>query len=406
MHMRHVRLMDFRSWPLLELDLEPGVTTFIGRNGHGKTNILESLQVLATLSSHRVGQDAPMLRTGVDTSLISGLAHNAGRELTVELALNRGKPNRARLNTSPCRRVADILGVVQSVLFAPEDLGLVRGDPGERRRFLDDLMVQRRPVLAGVRSDYQAVLRQRTALLKSAGPRLRPRRGGPSGSDPDTESALSTLDVWDTRLAGLGAQIVAGRVALVREIRPHVHGAYSTLAPESRPADLEYQFRTHGEQLSEDDLVEPEIVEAAFLSELARRRTEEIDRGASLVGPHRDELSLTLGDEPAKGFASHGETWSVALALRLASLELMRSDGLEPVLMLDDVFAELDRSRRRALAGVATGVEQVLVTAAVADDVPAELRGTRHDINMVGEGRQRQSVLAGSSAFGDEGERS
>lgn len=396
--------MDFRSWPLMELDLEPGVTTFIGRNGHGKTNILESLQVLSTLGSHRVGQDTPMLRTGTDTALVSGLAHNAGRELTVELALNRGKPNRARLNTSPCKRVADILGVVQAVMFAPEDLGLVRGDPGERRRFLDDLLVQRRPTLSGVRADYQSVLRQRTALLKSEGQRLKSRRTSASPPDhngiDDTGAALSTLDVWDTRLAALGARLVAARVSLVREIRQHVHGAYGTLAPESRPADIEYHFRTHGEPLSELDLTDPEVVEAVFLAELARRRDEEIARGASLVGPHRDDLLLTLGDEPAKGFASHGETWSMALALRLGSFDLMRSDGLEPILMLDDVFAELDRHRRAALAGVARRVEQVLVTAAVAEDVPSELRGTRHDVEMIGEGENRRSVLAGSSRFG------
>ena len=211
MHLRHLRLLDFRSWPLLELELEPGVTTLVGRNGHGKTNVLEAVGVLASLRSHRVATDTPMIRTGAGTALVGALAHNAGRELTVELALNSGKANRARLNTSPCRRLSDVLGVVQSVLFAPEDLALVRGEPAERRRLLDELMIQRRPALGGDLSEYSSVLRQRTALLKSASGAL--RRGGPK----DSATVLDTLDVWDGRLAELGARVVAGRIALLRQ---------------------------------------------------------------------------------------------------------------------------------------------------------------------------------------------
>ena len=375
------------------MQLEPGVTTLVGRNGHGKTNVLEAIGVLATLNSHRVAQDAPMIRTGAQTALVGALAHNAGRELTVELALNSGKANRARLNTSPCRRLGDILGVVQSVLFAPEDLALVRGEPGERRRMLDDLLVQRRPAHGGALSEYSSVVRQRSALLKSIAGTL--RRGRPG----DADAALATLDVWDGRLAQLGAQIVAGRVALLEQLRPLVVDAYHRLAPESRPADVGYRLRVTGAP-DESELVDPELVEAVLLAELARRREDEIDRGITLVGPHRDDLALSLGDEPAKGFASHGETWSFALALRLGSLELFRTDGIEPVLLLDDVFAELDRHRRAALAEVATGVEQVLVTAAVGEDVPASLRGTRHDVVMTGEGADRRSDMTPSS--GDE----
>lgn len=389
MHLRHLRLLDFRSWPLLELELEPGVTTLVGRNGHGKTNVLEAIGVLSTLRSHRVATDAPMIRTGADTALVGALAHNAGRELTVELALNSGKANRARLNTSPCRRVGDILGVVQSVLFAPEDLALVRGEPAERRRLLDELMVQRRPALGGDLGEYSSVLRQRSALLKSASATLRRGRG------EDAAAALDTLDVWDGRLAQLGSRIVAGRIALLEELRPLVVDSYRRLAPESRPAGLGYRFRVAGPP-DEPDLTDPELAEAVLLAELGRRRQEEIDRGLSLVGPHRDDLILTLGDEPAKGFASHGETWSFALALRLGSLDLFRADGIEPVLMLDDVFAELDRHRRAALAEVAVGVEQVLVTAAVGEDVPDGLRGVRHDVVMTGEGGDRHSAMTPS----------
>ncbi|KAA0918263.1 DNA replication/repair protein RecF [Dietzia sp. ANT_WB102] len=394
MHLRHLRLLDFRSWPLLELDLEPGVTTLVGRNGHGKTNVLEAIGVLASLRSHRVASDAPMIRTGADTALVGALAHNAGRELTVELALNSGKANRARLNTSPCRRLSDILGVVQSVLFAPEDLALVRGEPAERRRLLDELMVQRRPTLGGDLSEYSSVLRQRTALLKSASSAV--RRGRPE----DSAAVLDTLDVWDGRLAELGARLVAGRIELLRQLRPLVVDAYRGLAPESRPADLNYRFRV-ADAPDESELADPELVEAVLLAELGQRRRDEIDRGMSLVGPHRDDLILSLGDEPAKGFASHGETWSFALALRLGSLEMFRADGVEPVLLLDDVFAELDRHRRAALADVAAGVEQVLITAAVGEDVPDSLRGVRHDVVMTGEGADRHSAMTVSRHRGD-----
>ncbi|WP_241726751.1 DNA replication/repair protein RecF [Dietzia sp. SLG310A2-38A2] len=387
MHLRHLRLLDFRSWPLLELELQPGVTTLVGRNGHGKTNVLEAVGVLSTLRSHRVATEAPMIRTGAETAMIAALAHNAGRELTVELALNSGRANRARLNTSPCRRLGDILGVVQSVLFAPEDLALVRGEPAERRKLLDELLVQRRPAHGGDLAEYSSVLRQRSALLKSASGVLRRGRG------QDADAALDTLDVWDGRLAQLGARIVAGRIVLLDELRPLVVDSYRGLATESRTAGLAYRFRVAAPP-DESELADPELVEAVLLAELGRRRQDEIDRGMSLVGPHRDDVVLSLGEEPAKGFASHGETWSFALALRLGSLELFRADGIEPVLLLDDVFAELDRHRRAALAEVAAGVEQVLVTAAVGEDVPNGLRGVRHDVVMTGEGAGRHSGIA------------
>jgi DNA replication and repair protein RecF len=263
------------------------------------------------------------------------------------------------------------------VLFAPEDLALVRGDPGERRRFLDELLVQRTPRYAGVRADYERVLKQRGALLKTAGTA---RRGGGAGD-------LRTLDVWDGHLARHGAELLAGRLTLVRALAPHVAGAYEEVAPGGGPATVTYSsslgdpIRDTGDPgLRPDGEPTAELLEAALLSELARLRSQEVERGVTLVGPHRDDLVLALGGRPAKGYASQGESWSYALALRLGSYELLAADGAEPVLVLDDVFAELDTARRSRLAAVAGKAEQVLVTAAVADDVPEELHGARYDV--------------------------
>lgn len=392
MHLRYLRLIDYRSWPLLETSLEPGITVLVGRNGFGKTNVLEAITMLATLSSHRVSGDAPLVRSGREGALITALAHNDGRELTVELAVNKHKANRARLNTSPLRSTREILGAVQSVIFAPEDLALVRGEPAGRRNFLDALAVQRRPRVAALRSEYDKVLRQRTALLKQASGAM--RRG--AGME-----ALASIEVWDVRLAELGAQLVASRAALVEQLRGHVTEAYARLAPSSRPADVVYRPRLRQGVPTPAELQDTEYMEAVLLAEIAARRDDEVTRAQSLVGPHRDEVALSLGDEPAKGFASHGETWSFALALRLGSLELLRADEREPILLLDDVFAELDTGRRNALAAVAEGVEQVLVTAAVPGDLPASLGGRRLHVDMYGEGTDRASRLV---ATGDASE--
>lgn len=379
MFVRALNLRDFRSWNRLQLTLEPGCTVFVGPNGHGKTNILEALSYISTLASHRVSSDGPLLRTGYGQATVSATVVNTGRELTAEIDLNDGKANRARINTSPTRRPREILGILQTVMFAPEDLSLVRGDPGERRRFLDELATTRIPRIAAVRADYERVLRQRSALLKTAGAHL--RRGS---SSTEGASALTTLDVWDGHLAEHGAQLLAARIALIHDLAPHIESAYRSLAPESRPASVRYRS-TLGDLLPPDFLdpartPEPgdsEQLEALFIEALAGARSKEIDRGLSLVGPHRDDLELILGQTPAKGFASHGESWSFALSLRLASFSLLRTEGTDPVLMLDDVFAELDGRRRRALASVAAGAEQVLITAAVAGDIPGELRARR-----------------------------
>ncbi|GAA0508049.1 DNA replication/repair protein RecF [Saccharopolyspora thermophila] len=382
MYVRHLQVTDFRSWPHADLALEPGSTVLIGANGQGKTNLVEAIGYVATLGSHRVATDAPLVRDGASRAVVRAAVVNSGRELLVELEITPGKANRARINRGAVGRPRDVLGILRIVLFAPEDLAIVRGDPGERRRFLDDLLVARAPRFAGVRADYDRVLKQRSALLKSAGAARR------SGGSAD----LRTLEVWDGHLARLGAELLAGRLDLVAAIAPHVTSAYASVAateeatlPSGRVAHVRYRSSL-GDALPEDYGVpqgppaDPAELEKALLTELERVRPQEIERGVSLVGPHRDDLELLLGELPAKGYASHGESWSFVLALRLASYHLLTEDGAEPVLILDDVFAELDRHRRARLAELVAGAEQVLVTAAVPEDVPPELTGARFDV--------------------------
>ncbi len=383
MFVRQLALRDFRSWQSVDLELEPGRTVFVGPNGYGKTNLVEALWYSSTLGSHRVATDAPLIRAGADRAVVSTIVVNDGREIAVDLEIASGRANKARLNRSPVRSPREVLGVLRAVLFAPEDLALVRGDPGERRRYLDELAVVRRPRIAGVRADYDKVIRQRTALLKSAaGARYSAARG---------DSALETLDVWDGHLAEHGAELIAARLELVAALAPQVEKAYQLLAPASRPAAISYRSSIEYGDPSTPDV---QMLRAALLDALAQRRSAELERGVCLVGPHRDDLELVLGDQPAKGFASHGESWSMALALRLASYELLRAEGAEPVLLLDDVFAELDNARRKALADVAATAEQVLVTAAVPEDIPPDWSARRIPILLTEtDGDGRISVL-------------
>jgi len=300
------------------------------------------------------------------------------RETMVELELVPGRANRARLGRSPVTRPRDVLGTLRTVLFAPEDLALVKGDPDGRRRFLDDLLVARAPRFAGVRGDYERVLRQRNALLKSAGSTIKAGRGD-----------VRTLDVWDTHLATAGAELLAGRLRLVRELAPAVAVSYEAISDGQSDAGVGYRS-TLGDDVTADAPADRELLQARLLEAMARSRAAELERGVSLVGPHRDDLVLTLGGFPARGYASHGESWSLALGLRLASYDVLRGDGsdeAEPVLILDDVFAELDVRRRTRLAKLVAGAEQVLVTAAVAQDVPEELDGARVDV-MAGQVRR------------------
>ncbi len=383
MYLRELDLRDFRSWPELSLSLEPGVTVFSGRNGHGKTNIVESVIYSATLASHRVSSDVPLVRAGAANARISATTVNEGRELTTHVLISPREANQAQINRTRLKSPREILGVLRTVVFAPEDLALVVGEPAERRRFLDGLAAIRAPRFGGAKADYDKVLRQRNALLRNSNMAL--RRGY---SDDSGASALSTLDAWDLQLARLGAQVVAGRIKLTSELAPNVHVAYASVAPESRPAQISYSSTLDRAvtELAGNEEITAEILEAAFLTELSRRRREEIDRGTTLVGPHRDDLVLMLGDQPAKGYASHGETWSFALSLHLAEYALLSADGSAPVLILDDVFAELDAKRRQRLVAVAEEAEQVLITAAVGDDLPENLDdhvSARYSVEMV-----------------------
>ncbi|MFG1805407.1 DNA replication/repair protein RecF [Streptomyces sp. NPDC049040] len=371
MHVAHLSLADFRSYARAEVPLDPGVTAFVGPNGQGKTNLVEAVGYLATLGSHRVSSDAPLVRVGAERAVVraqvvQGTPADGERRHLLELEINPGRANRARINRSNQVRPRDLLGIVRSVLFAPEDLALVKGDPGERRRFLDELITARAPRLAGVRSDFDRVLKQRNTLLKTA---ALARRHGGKGAD------LSTLDVWDQHLARVGAELLAHRLDLVAALQPLADKAYEQLAPGGGPVGLDYRSSIGDEAMAgaggREELFE------RLLEALGAARRQEIERGVTLVGPHRDDLLLKLGPMPAKGYASHGESWSYALALRLASYELLCADGDEPVLVLDDVFAELDVRRRERLAELVAAGEQVLVTAAVDDDVPGVLRGAR-----------------------------
>jgi DNA replication and repair protein RecF len=370
LYVAHLTLVDFRSYLHTEVSLEAGPTAFIGRNGQGKTNLVEAVDYLSRLGSHRVAGDAPLVRAGAERALVRAVVVREGREAVLEVEINPGRSNRARVNRAELPRARELIGLVRTVVFAPDDLALVKGDPAGRRAFLDDLLVLRTPRLAGVRQDYERVLRQRNTLLKTAGA----ARRGSTGQ----ESALSTLGVWDAHLARTGAEILAERLRLVAELRPYVGHAYATVARGATADDagLDYQ-----PSLELGDDTDRGALTERLLEELERRRPDELDRGVSLVGPHRDELVLTLGNGehrlPVRGYASHGESWSFALALRLASYDLVRADGDDPILVLDDVFAELDSERRTQLAELVAGAEQVLVTAAVAADVPEKLAGTR-----------------------------
>jgi DNA replication and repair protein RecF len=377
-HLTRLALTDFRSYASVDVTLEPGVTIFSGPNGEGKTNLVEAVGYVATLSSHRAAHDTPLIRHGAGQAIIRVEVHGDLRDNLVEIELNPGRANRVRLNKAPLPKPREILGVLRTVLFAPEDLALVKGDPGERRRFLDDLLVVMAPRYAAVRADYDRVLRQRTALLKSAGPKA--GRGGKSSR----EAVAATLDVWDAHLARAGAELLVAREHLVDSLRPHVEDAYAAVAGDARgPAAIAYRRSFEGEVLADEAPFGERLRSAdeGLRAALLEVRDSELDRGVCLAGPHRDELDLSVRELPARGYASHGESWSLALALRLASFSLLRAGREDPVLILDDVFAELDEGRRDRLASLVADAEQVLVTAAVPQDVPPVLAGARFTVS-------------------------
>ncbi|NDO88635.1 DNA replication/repair protein RecF [Cellulosimicrobium composti] len=425
MYVSHLSLVDFRSYESVDVELVPGVNALVGQNGQGKTNLVEAIGYVATLASHRVAGDAALVRAGATRAVVRTRVVRGDRASTVELEIASGRANRARINRSPAKRPRDVLGIVRTVLFAPEDLALVKGDPDGRRRFLDQLAVLLVPRVAALLADYDRVLRQRGALLKSA-TALRGRGRGsrraavepPPDDDAPEQAAspLATLEVWDARLASLGAEITALRLQLVAALMPYVAEAYEQVSAGQGEARIAYRSSVD-EVLDEDapssatptagtdpqdDADAPALPDVATLEKRmldAMRvvRAKEIERGVNLVGPHRDDVVLTLGGLPAKGYASHGESWSFALALRLASYRLLKDgapagldsllwadhwgpDG-EPILVLDDVFAELDVRRRERLAELVAGAGQVIITAAVPDDVPALLEGARFSVH-------------------------
>jgi DNA replication and repair protein RecF len=369
----HLSLTDFRNYESAELDLTPGPNLFVGSNGQGKTNLVEALGYLSTLGSHRVSTDHAMIRSGCDSAIVRARLTNGEQSVLAEVQINRAGANRAQVNRSAIR-TRELPRYFSSVLFAPEDLALVRGEPSGRRRFMDELLVLRTPRMSGVLADYDRVLRQRNTLLKSA------RASGARGQ-------LSTLDIWDERLVEFGSQIIEARADLVDELAPEVELAYAAIAGRDHAASLARQLSILStatddadepalESLRRDRLSAEETADT-FRAALVRVRRAELERGITLAGPHRDDLVLTLNDLPARGYASHGESWSFALSLKLASAAVLRreSSSGDPVLILDDVFAELDESRRDRLADAVDGFEQVLITAAVGGDVPARLSG-------------------------------
>ena len=354
MKISHLSLQDFRSYKNLELPLNEGTHIFIGENGEGKTNIVEAIMYLALLSSHRISTDAPLIKLGAERGYVRAKVSDQDRDTLIELEINNGKANRAKVNQNPVRSQRAISGIVKAICFSPEDLDLVRGDPSERRSFLDHLLIQRNPRLGGVISDYEKALKQRNTLLKARAPE-------------------STLAPWNEHLANFGGEIIAARLKLIRELIPHLMNSYENISVKKQPS-LEY--KSNLDNLTEDK----EDNKSEILRKIEEVGFQERERGVSLVGPHRDDLLLNLGEHPVKGFASHGESWSIALSLRLASYQLLKADGDNPILILDDVFSELDEKRRERLVALTNTAEQTLITVAVANDLPSELTGIRYQV--------------------------
>jgi DNA replication and repair protein RecF len=379
MYVEKVKLTNFRNYKTAEVDLSPGVNLLHGANGQGKTNLVEAINFFASLSSHRVAGYTPLIRQGQQSAVLALELRHQDRELLLEFEINEDSPNRARLNRSPVQKPKDILGYLSSVIFAPEDLDIVKRDPTNRRAFIDQLIVQLTPRMLGVYSDYDRVLKQRNTLLKSA------RATGTKGD------ALSTLSAWDESLVKLGSEIIAARAVIAEKLHPGLISNYQKIAKSNNEPKMFIKSTIKGSNAFDgEESEDAEYLETNDRSEIAdifqdkldKMRQKEIERGITLVGPHRDDLVLILGTLPAKGYASHGESWSYALALRLASLEILRQESQlgDPILILDDVFAELDSDRRTKLAELVQSNEQVIITAAVIEDIPPSLVAKRFSV--------------------------
>lgn len=369
MWVQALHLDSFRSYNEVLIEFVPGVNVLIGPNGQGKTNIVEAIYYLATLTSHRVASENPLVRLGKTSAVIRARINEEDRAVAIDLKITPGKTNRAKINRSPLPRVRDALGIVRVIMFAPEDLALVKGDPSERRSFMDHTLIQRTPRFSGIKTDYEKVLRQRNALLKSF----------------NRENIDSTLDVWNEQLAKLGAEITYTRIQFIRDLKPFIRTRYHSIsggeqAVSSSEISIDYQSK----YLTEGDIevLTQKEIQNLILEELTARKKDELIRGVTLVGPHRDELFIGLGELPLKGYASHGESWSAALALRVASADVLKADGIEPILILDDVFAELDVIRRATILELTKNAPQVFITAAVESDVPVELGGARFYVSL------------------------
>ena len=354
MFVSHLSLTDFRSYPQLELPINPGQNIFIGENGEGKTNIIEAIMYLALLSSHRISSDQPLVRLGSERAYVRAKVESEERSTLIELEINANKANRAKVNQNPVRSQRELLGIVKTICFSPEDLDLVRGDPSERRSFLDQLLIQRSPRLAGVITDFERALKQRNSLLKSRAPQ-------------------SSLEPWNEHLANFGGELIAGRLSLISDLEPVFQEAYKNLS-EKKMASLGYKSSIQNPTTKKEENREN------ILKTILEVSSQERERGVSLVGPHRDDLLLNLGDHPVKGYASHGESWSIALALRLASYQLFINDGDKPILILDDVFSELDENRRERLLAISNTAQQTLITVAVENDLPKSITGARFKV--------------------------
>ena len=354
MHLSHLSLKNFRSYTELELSLSPGITIFVGRNGEGKTNIVESILYLAFLSSHRTAGDLPLIKLGESAAYLRSRIQNPEREILIELEINAEKANRARINQNPVRSQKELFGFIQCVYFSPEDIDLVRGDPSERRRFIDQILILRSPRMAGVIADYERAVKQRNALLK-------------------TRTNQASLEAWDQQVAKFGAEIVTARITLLEEFDPFFSQVYKNISSEKK-AYIKYKnsFESPLNNFNENY--------KAIILKMSELKPQELDRGLTLVGPHRDDLILYLGEHLVKGYASHGESWSIALSLKLAAYNLLLQEGVKPILILDDVFSELDEDRRSQLINLAKSAEQTFITVAVEGDLPKNLLGVTFNV--------------------------
>lgn len=369
MYVSGLSLLRFRSYDYVSIKLVPGINVFVGTNGQGKTNLIEAINYCASFSSHRVAGDQPLVKHGENNAIVQVVVEQSARSISLEVEINPGKTNKVKQNGSPLSKVREILGILLTVTFAPEDLMLVKGDPSERRKFMDDAITQLMPSFSVVRADFEKCLRQRNALLKSA-------------YGKTTDEVMHTLDVWDQQLARTGAQVMYHRLKLIENMSELVKTAYTEVSDDRGPLHVSYVSSLEIPTSDQEDLTITTI-EKTLLMALTEKRKSELDRGITLVGPHRDELQLMLRNLPVRGYASHGESWSCALALKLSLFELLKrsSRGGDPILILDDVFAELDEIRRRKLVDVVKNNEQTIITAAVPNDVPAELDGALFEVN-------------------------